>query len=313
MAANIFLATCGKMGTVKLTKSSIFRVIGLVGAVASVVVYVARPSWPTGDKLLVFLTFVFMAFGQAKEMLKRLAPFVGALLVYDWLRGLVPHLNSHANFMWMPAADRFIFGSLPTFWLQQRWWTGSPQWYDFGFYGFYMLHFILPVTLAIAVWKLRESHYWQVACTYVTVSLMGLLTFLLFPAAPPWMAGEQGKIEGVAHVSNFVFGRLGFKSFPSVYAIIGGNPVAAVPSLHAAYGTLLLIFVYKLFGKRWALLAAIYPLVIFVGTVYSGEHYAVDEIIGIVYAFIAYWLVKALFERRPINAKLNKLFRIHQV
>jgi len=293
---------------VNINKNQLYRYVGILGTAAGIVIYARNPSWPTPDKIIVFLTFVFMAIGQAKEMLKHLLPFVVLLLVYDSFRGLVPGLNSHVNYLWMPHADKFLFGNLPTWTLQHWFWSGSVAWYDFVFYAFYMLHFILPIGLALLVWKLRESHYWQVVSTYVVVSFMGFLTFLLFPAAPPWLASDKGLITPIAHISNNVFASLGFHNFPTLYNKISPNPVAAVPSLHAAYATLLVIFVYKLFGKRWALLACIYPLVIWVGTVYSGEHYAIDEILGIVYAFVAYFGVRWLFNHEPLQRKFNQLF-----
>lgn len=230
-----------------------------------------------------------MMFSQAKEALKRLVPFVGILLVYESFRGLVPSLNKHVHYTEMIRFDRWLFGgTLPTTTLQHWLWHGHVQWYDFAFYLAYMLHFILPIGLAVLVWKRREKHYWRYITTYLAVSFAGFLTFLLFPAAPPWLAAQNGFIEPITRVSTNVFFALGVHDFPSVYNKISPNPVAAVPSLHAAYAMLLVLFVYKLFGKKWALLAVMYPLLIFFGTVYMGEHYAVDEILGIIYACAGY-------------------------
>jgi membrane-associated phospholipid phosphatase len=131
---------------------------------------------------------------------------------------------------------------------------------------------------------------------------MGFLTFLAFPAAPPWMAVEKGLIPPITRISSQIWAALGIQDFPSVYNKISPNPVAAVPSLHAAYATLLVIFIYKAFGKKWALVAAIYPFIIYVGTVYSGEHYAIDEILGGLYALVAYFAVK-LFIRYQLYTK----------
>jgi len=170
------------------------------------------------------------------------------------------------------------------------------------FYLAYMLHFILPIGLAILVWKTREKHYWRYITTYLTVSFMGFFTFLIFPAAPPWLAFQKGMIEPIVRVSSSVWYALGIHNFPSVYNKISPNPVAAVPSLHAAYATLLVIFIYKFYGKKWAGLALIYPFLIFVGTVYTGEHYAVDELLGLLYAFAGYaavaWFWKRYFDKQ---------------
>ncbi len=162
-----------------------------------------------------------------------------------------------------------------------------------------MLHFVLPFALAVVVWKLRETDYWRYVTAYITVSFAGFLTFLAFPAAPPWMASDRGLIPYITRISSDVWYALGVHDFPSVYNNISPNPVAAVPSLHAAYATLFALFVFKLFPKtKWKYASLLYPLFIYVGTVYQGEHYAIDELLGGVYAVAAFWaaphILKAL-------------------
>jgi membrane-associated phospholipid phosphatase len=267
----------------------ISRWIGVLGTAACLVIFIHTPSFPTPDKILVFGTFVALMFGVARQWLKRFVPFVGLLLVYESFRGLVPQLNTHVNFMFMPDADKFLFfGHLPTAVLQRLWWHGSVQWYDFVFYGAYTLHFVLPFALAVIIWRLKDSEYWRYVTAYVTVSFMGFLTFLLFPAAPPWMANDRGLIEPITRVSSAVWAAFGIHDFPSIYNKISPNPVAAMPSLHAAYAMLFALFITTLFKNRWRWLAWIYPLLIWVGTIYQGEHYAIDAVVGIVYALIAF-------------------------
>jgi len=244
-----------------------------------------------------------MAYGQGWAVFKRLAPFVGLLLVYESFRGLVPHLNTNVHYSELIDADRFIFfGRLPTKILQNWLWNGHVQWYDFIFYLFYMLHFILPFSLAILIWKKREKYYWRYVATFIGTSFAGFITFLFFPAAPPWMASDLGMIEPITRISSHVWFALGIHDFPSVYNRISPNPVAAMPSLHAAYATLFCMFIYKLYGKKWAALAAVYPFMIYLGTIYQGEHYFIDELVGALYAVAAYfgvgWLWKKYFSKK---------------
>ncbi len=275
------------------------QIIGIVGSLICLIIFARQPSWPTPDKILVFLTFVFMIFGQAWAMLKRLGPFVILLLVYESFRGLATHLNNHVNYLWMPGADRYLFGgALPTAWLQKHWWHGHVQWYDFAFYIFYMLHFILPLGLAILVWKKRAKFYWPYVVCYILLSFAGFVTYALFPAAPPWMASDKGLIEPILRISSDVWRALGIHDFPSLYNKLSPNPVAAVPSLHSAYATLFLLIIWRLFDKRWSILAAIYPIMIYVGTVYQGEHYAIDAILGIIYAVASYLIVCGVWQWR---------------
>jgi membrane-associated phospholipid phosphatase len=103
------------------------------------------------------------------------------------------------------------------------------------------------------------------------------------------MASDMGIIEHISRVSSSVWSVFGIHDFPSVYNKISPNPVAAVPSLHAAYATLFAIFAFRLFKTRWKYLSLVYPFCIYFGTVYQGEHYAIDEILGGVYAVAAYF------------------------
>ncbi len=266
------------------------RVIGAIGTLLFLGLFIRTPSFPTPDKILVFATFAAMVFGQARELLKRFVPFVVLLLVYESFRGLVPQLNMRVNYLFMPAADEFLFfGKLPTEVLQNWWWHGRVMWYDFLFYGVYTLHFVLPFALAAVVWKTREQHYWRIITAFLLVSFAGFLTYLAFPAAPPWLASDKGLIEPITRVSSHIFAAFGVHDFPSVYNKISPNPVAAMPSLHAAYSVLFALFVTKLFNTRWRWTAWVYPLLIMLGTVYMGEHYVIDALAGILYAVAGYW------------------------
>lgn len=274
----------------------VLQAIGIIGVAVCAGLFIDEPSFPTPDKLIVFLFFVFLIMQQAIQMLKRLGPFVALLLVYESFRGIAHTLNDHVHYTIGPTADHLIFGRLPTATLQHWLWHGKTSWYDIAFYIPYMLFFVLPLAFAILVWKTRVSYYWQVVTTYLVVFFGGFLTFLLYPTAPPWLASQNNYIEPIARVSSSVWYSLGIHDFPSLYDHIAPNPVAAVPSLHAACATLLSLFIFKLYGKRWGVLSLMYPALIYVGVVYEGEHYAFDVFCGMAYAIAGYSLTPYLMK-----------------
>lgn len=278
------------------SKQKIFKIIGFAGVATCLAAFIAEPSFPTPDKLFVFLIFLFMAYGQAWALFERLFPFVAILLVYESFRSVADKLNTHVDYSLAPHVDRLLFGGLPTVYLQDWLWRGRTNWYDYVLYVPYLLHFILPIGLALIVWKTRENQYWRVVTTYLVVAFGAFLTYFLLPAAPPWLASQNHYIQPVARISSHVWAGLGMHDFPSFYNHISSNPVAALPSLHAAWATVLVILVYKLYGRRWAALAAVYPLLIYFGTVYEGEHYAFDVIAGIVYAIVGYKLTPLIIK-----------------
>ena len=286
-------------------KNAIYtRLFGILGTTACVVLFLREPSWPTPDKLLIVFTFIFMSFGQGWELFKRLGPFVGLLLVYESFRGLADRLNAHVHFGFMVSADTFGKQvTLPTVALQNALWHGHVQWYDFVLYGAYLLHFVLPLGLAILVWKRKPQLYWQYVSTYVSLSFAAFITFVLFPAAPPWMASDLGIIPHITRISSQVWAAFGIKDFPSLYSKFSPNAVAAMPSLHAAYATLFTLFIYRVLGKKWAAVSLIYPALIWFGTVYQGEHYVVDELAGIVFALTAYKVTPYII--RSVSSKVK--------
>jgi hypothetical protein len=273
----------------------LLQAIGVVGTAACIVVFAVRPSFLMPDKVFVFLLFVFMAVRHAKALVFRMAPFVAVLFVYELFRSLAPELNHRVEYGWMARTDESLFGTLPTTKLQELWWHGSVRWLDVFFYSFYVLHFVFPIVCALVIWRWRDRFYWEYVTSIATVSFAGFLTFVAFPAAPPWMASDRGEIEPITRISGEVWRVVGVEDFPTLYKTITPNAVAAVPSLHAAYATIVALYVFRLFGVGWGLVASVYPFAVYVGTVYLGEHYAIDEILGAAYGVGAFLLVRWLF------------------
>lgn len=277
---------------------TVYRAIGLVGFIVCTIAYVLYPSFPTPDKILVFIVLGAMIFSQALAVLVRFLPFLLILYVYEAFRGLAHIVNEKVNFLWMPDVDRWMFGGvLPTEKLQQWLWNGSVQWYDFVLYLAYMAHFVVPLLLAVVVWKKFSSQYWRLIATYAALSFAGFFTYLVFPAAPPWMASDMQLIEPIHRISSDVWFALGVNDFATFYSQVSPNPVAAVPSLHSAYALLFALFAVTLFKSPYRHLAWIFPAMIGFGTVYQGEHYVIDAILGWIYAVVAFYGCKWLAPR----------------
>jgi membrane-associated phospholipid phosphatase len=127
---------------------------------------------------------------------------------------------------------------------------------------------------------------------------MGFVTYALFPAAPPWMASQTGHLEPTTRIVGYVWSEIPIAHFNSLFERGSqyANPVAAVPSLHAAYTLLIVLFLWRAAGRgRWLL--ALYPLAMAFVLVYFAEHYLVDILLGWVYALFAFWAVNVLADR----------------
>ena len=78
-----------------------------------------------------------------------------------------------------------------------------------------------------------------------------------------------------------------------------------MPSLHAAFPVLILLFFWG--GARWwqRILLVAYPLAMAFTLVYGGEHYVTDVLAGWVYAVVVYGAVLAI-ERARANRRARR-------
>jgi hypothetical protein len=260
--------------------------------VALVAWLVAWRGFLTPDVLFLALLVVAVAFGWTRDYVRKFAPFVLLLLSYDLLRGVAPLVGMRVHYSEMLNFDRWLGGGeLPTTRLQALLYHGHLAWYDFYFYGLYLLHFVVPLLLAVLIWRTRPRYYWQFVWAIMALSYAAFVTFVLFPAAPPWIAAYMWQAPPMESLPNDIWAAMGVHQYPAIYAKLSPNLVAAVPSLHAAYPLLCVMWVWKLYGRRWGIPALVYPASIWFGVVYMGEHYVFDVLVGAVYAIEAFLLV----------------------
>jgi membrane-associated phospholipid phosphatase len=116
----------------------------------------------------------------------------------------------------------------------------------------------------------------QLAATYD----IGCAIYFLVPTAPPWWASQQGLIEGrvrriMVEVGEKTWGR----AWNRMYASLGSNPWAAMPSLHFGTSVMAAILLSEA-GRAEGAVGWTYAASLGFGLVYLGEHYVTDLIAG---------------------------------
>lgn len=260
-----------------------FALRATVVALAVALLFGKRSIW-TPDTLLLIVLIVGVVFGRTREFIVRFVPFLGMLVVYDSMRGWADDVSGEVNYWQMIHFDSWLgAGTLPTTRLQELWWDGSVNWYDFYFYFLYTLHFLVPVIMGLLLWRYRPTLYWPFVWTLVGASFVAFFIYIAFPAAPPWLAHEQGYVTGNLHrISSDVWWAMGVQNFSEVYKNISPNAVAAVPSLHSAYPLIATLFIGFAFGFRKTWYMWLYPISMWIGVVYLGEHYVFDVVAAVV-------------------------------
>ena len=262
------------------------------------------------DRLLMWIVLGLLAVsttnlgGWLRSVALEWLPFALVLWAYDLLRGSADGLLAATHFTPQIDADRLLFaGTVPTVWLQEHLWDGTLglHWYDFAAWGVYMSYFVATYVVAGVLWFVSRSRFRRYVATVSLLAVMGFATFALFPAAPPWLASREGELDATTRSIGPISGHVPFISFSWEDLVERGseysNPVAAVPSLHAAY-TLLIVLVLWSLVPRWArpLLAA-YPAAMAFALVYTAEHYVIDILLGWMYTLVALWVVQTAAEQ----------------
>jgi membrane-associated phospholipid phosphatase len=278
-----------------------------VGAYALLVVFLMIDQGVsiTPDVLAVAFALVAFFLGRGLLFLRDWIPFVIIFLAYELMRGVADNAGFPVHIADVIAVERTIaLGHLPTEVLQNIFDPSR------GVNGFtilativYMLHFVLPIVTGFVLWLWRRRLYYSYVAAFILLSMAGFVTFLLLPVAPPWWAAETGHLAGpdgrpvISYLKPDAFAALanalgfnGRELYTYAFYQVNPNGVAAFPSLHAGYPFLSFLVLRHAFG-RWGWLAFGYFLLASFSIILTGDHYLVDVLGGVVFAWAAYLVV----------------------
>jgi hypothetical protein len=109
---------------------------------------------------------------------------------------------------------------------------------------------------------------------------VGCIVYAAVPTAPPWWASEEGHTDAkVRRIMVEVGEEEWGKAWPVLYDALGGNPWAAMPSLHFATSLMAALLLTELDPRAGAAGWA-YAGTLGFALVYLGEHYVVDLLAG---------------------------------
>lgn len=179
------------------------------------------------------------------------------------------------------AIDRFLGGGrLPNARLQRLSPVGRAGTLDTALTWVHWLWFIQPYAALLFILIRHPRRFPRAARQLAAVFDLGCAVYFAAPTAPPWWSSEQGLTEEeVRRVMVEVGEQTWGSAWPAMYGALGGNPWAAMPSLHFATAlicALLLAEADPVAGAAgWS-----YATALGFGLVYLGEHYVTDLAAG---------------------------------
>ena len=231
------------------------------------------------------------------DLIRQIVLFVGALLVYDLVRGLVSDGNPYKPFgdaMRIIDIERtlhvFIEPSVQAWALNEHWLMDGLDWiYLNG-------HFIVTFAVLAFIYARRNDSFYFVRNMFMIAMALAVIGYWLYPTAPPRLMPEWGFTDAI---SQFVTGGRGSIDFGPTKAFV--NFYAAVPSMHVCFAVMIGGSMSRL--TRWRpgkILWALYPLLITFVVVATANHFLTDVFLGAVTAGASALLAQRLLARaRP--------------
>jgi membrane-associated phospholipid phosphatase len=178
------------------------------------------------------------------------------------------------------AIDRVLgLGELPTVRLQQRLarvGPEGPRWrtLDKALVWAHWSWFMVPHGALAFILLRHPGRFPRAAVMTYAVFDIGAMIYWVLPTAPPWYALTEVRRMMVEYGASFWRDGWG-----PLYSVFGGNPLAAMPSLHFATSVMAAL----LLAETGAVAGAVgwgYALTLGFALVYLGEHYAADLLAG---------------------------------
>jgi len=140
--------------------------------------------------------------------------------------------------------------------------------------------FFEPYVALALVLARRNERFPNAARQMAAVFDIGCAVYFAVPTAPPWWSSEQGLTgEEVRRIMVEVGEDTWGSAWPKMYDTLGGNPWAAMPSLHFATSLVAALSLSEA-GKVEGALGWGYAGTLGFALVYLGEHYVTDLTAG---------------------------------
>ena len=287
--------------------SLLFPAIYLV----AIAIFSVQYSIIPGPEFLVLAFLIYAAYNQKTwRFLKDWLPFITVFISYEIMYGFVGVISKYNLHAGPFNLEMGMFGQIPSLVLQQ---TMRMPILDYMGAFFYSLHFFAPTIFAFILWKVSPKNYWKYTVAFGICTYAALISFLFYPVAPPWW--ELSTHSSLTYsgptvirvLTDSVDANLGIPVYRTLFDIFGANQFAAFPSMHSALPFLISLFAIKIWKIR-ALPVLVFPIGVWFSAVYLGEHYFVDVLGGIAYAFLAFVAVEKIL---PLLAKRTDFLKKH--
>lgn len=162
----------------------------------------------------------------------------------------------------------------------------------------YSLHMMIPIGFAFYAWIRKPDLSREFTRAFLLANLLAFITYIALPVAPPWYVELYGLRAADWSIPPSAAGLLHFDRLighPYFEKIYGENawPFGAIPSMHAGYPLLVVLYARRLLKKGMVPLYSFLAFVWF-SAVYLRHHYIIDLLCGALYVLLAFAIVRKI-------------------
>jgi membrane-associated phospholipid phosphatase len=301
---------------------SLFTAGSLLRAAAATASYLALSYLLIGFKteqlvLAAIFNVCFFASKTTRRFILGFSVFIVYWIIFDYMKAFPNYRYNDVHITSLYNAEKDLFGLTwnnllltPNEYFAYH--TKTPLDLLSGF--FYLCWVPVPLFFASVMFFKNRKAFFQFSLTFLLVNLIGFVGYYLYPAAPPWYVAKYGfhfnpatpgNTAGMARFDSF----FGVSVFKGLYAK-SSNVFAAMPSLHASYMMIVLFYGLKYRLKGWNILFALIMMGIWFAAVYSGHHYVLDVLAGILCAVLGIGLFQVWIRTTAGKKFLDFLLRV---
>ncbi len=273
-------------------KSPALLVVTILGVLIFVLILSKRFIFVPKILIILLVVLTVTAMGKVKVFLQDWFLFIGFIYLFDSFRGSIYiatcRLGLPVHMLYVIRIEQFLFGGIPSVMLQNLF-LRPPSSSGFGWFEKFITvahgsHFVAFILVGFIIWLHRPRFFRFYKVSFYLAIFLGLLGYFAVPTVPPWMASNVfGLLPRIIRFNTIIYNL----AIPDISSGFDTNPIAAMPSLHAAFPVLCALILWRIYRwKAWPFY--LYALLMQFAIIYTGDHYITDALAGYILAAICY-------------------------
>jgi membrane-associated phospholipid phosphatase len=273
-------------------RSPVVLVVGLLAVLILVLILSKRFLFIPKILIILLVILAVTAMGKLKVFVQDWFVFIGFIYLFDSFRGSIYFATCRfglpVHTLYVIRIEQFLFGGIPSVMLQNLFLhpgaTSGFGWLEKLITVAHGSHFVAFLLVGFIIWFYRPRYFRFFKISFYLTIFLGLLGYFAVPTVPPWMASNVfGLLPRIVRFNAIIYNL----AIPDITSGFDTNPVAAMPSLHAAFPFLCALILWRIYRfKAWPFY--LYAVLMQFAIVYTGDHYVTDALAGFVLAGFCY-------------------------